>query len=116
MDAAFARTRISAAQPCVLAGVQAGATPRRWTRCAFMRFSRASLPLAHAPVAQAIAAWETVYELANACAASAFRERALTGLIVCCSEAGDTRRAAELQARYDRIVKAGNARSEAASR
>ncbi|MFL6706048.1 MAG: hypothetical protein ACJ8I3_27555, partial [Paraburkholderia graminis] len=72
--------------------------------------------LAHAPVAQAIAAWETVYELANACADSAFRERALTGLIVCCSEAGDTRRAAELQARYDRIVKAGNARSGAASR
>jgi hypothetical protein len=100
----------------VLAGVQAGATPRRRDEMRVHAILASTLPLAHAPVAQAIAAWETVYELANACADSAFRERALTGLIVCCSEAGDTRRAAELQARYDRIVKAGNARSGAASR
>ncbi|PTQ95225.1 DNA-binding winged helix-turn-helix (wHTH) protein [Paraburkholderia sp. GV068] len=100
----------------VLAGVQAGATPRRRDEMRVHAVLASTLPLAHAPVAQAIAAWETVYELANACADSAFRERALTGLIVCCSEAGDTRRAAELQARYDRIVKAGNARSGAASR
>lgn len=100
----------------VLAGVQAGATPRRRDEMRVHAVLASTLPLAHAPVAQAIAAWETVYELANACADSAFRERALTGLIVCCSEAGDTRRAAELQARYDRIVNAGNARSGAASR
>ncbi|TGR36165.1 transcriptional regulator, partial [bacterium M00.F.Ca.ET.199.01.1.1] len=69
----------------VLAGVQAGATPRRRDEMRLHAILASALPLAHAPVAQAIAAWETVYELANACADSAFRERALTGLIVCCS-------------------------------
>ncbi|WP_232231889.1 winged helix-turn-helix domain-containing protein [Burkholderia sp. WSM2230] len=100
----------------VLSGVQAGATPRRRDEMRLHAILASALPLAHAPVAQAIAAWETVYELANACADSAFRERALSGLIVCCSEAGDTRRAAELQARYDRIVRAGQPRSGAAYR
>jgi len=100
----------------VLAGVQAGATPRRRDEMRLHAILASALPLAHAPVAQAIAAWETVYELANACADSAFRERALTGLIVCCSEAGDARRAAELQARYDRIARGGQARNGAASR
>uniref|UniRef100_E1TI52 Transcriptional regulator, CadC n=1 Tax=Burkholderia sp. (strain CCGE1003) TaxID=640512 RepID=E1TI52_BURSG len=100
----------------VLAGVQAGATPRRRDEMRLHAILASALPLAHAPVAQAIAAWETVYELANACADSAFRERALTGLIVCCSEAGDARRAAELQARYDRIVRASQARNGAAAR
>ncbi|CAB4046502.1 hypothetical protein LMG9964_00133 [Paraburkholderia phenoliruptrix] len=95
----------------VLAGVQATATPRRRDEMRLHAVLASALPLAHAPVAQAIAAWETVYELANACADSAFRERALAALILCCSEAGDTRRAAELQARYDRIARTGNARN-----
>ncbi|MEX3666710.1 hypothetical protein AB3X82_00720 [Paraburkholderia phenoliruptrix] len=95
----------------MLAGVQATATPRRRDEMRLHAVLASALPLAHAPVAQAIAAWETVYELANACADSAFRERALAALIVCCGEAGDTRRAAELQARYNRIARTGNARN-----
>ena len=88
----------------VLARVEAVATPRRRDEMRLQAILARALPLARASVGEIMATWQSVYDLANMCADSAYREQALIGLIVCCTEAGETRRAAQLRARLDRLA------------
>lgn len=88
----------------VLARVEAVATPRRRDEMRLYTILSRALSAARAPVDEIATAWEAVYELANMCADSALREQALIGLIVCCTEAGDTARADELRERLAQLA------------
>ncbi|AXE96592.1 winged helix-turn-helix domain-containing protein [Paraburkholderia terricola] len=93
----------------VLAQLTASATPRRRDEMRLHAVIAEALPLVETPADQVIAAWNEVYQLANACADSAFRERAIIALIACCNEAGDAGRAAELKAVHEGMIQAGSA-------
>ncbi|PCE22560.1 hypothetical protein BWP39_23050 [Paraburkholderia acidicola] len=65
-----------------------------------------ALPLAHAPLDEISAAWQEAYDLANACADSAYRQHALTGLIASLAKAGESGPATGEPTRDDQTAQA----------
>ncbi|MCX4161390.1 MULTISPECIES: winged helix-turn-helix domain-containing protein [Paraburkholderia] len=92
-----------------LARVDASATRRMRDEMRLRITLARALPLAHAPLDEISAAWQEAYDLANACADSAYRQHALTGLVASLAKAGDSGPVTGEPIRDDRTARASEA-------